>query len=161
MTNGGNEEYPLREKDFLIAYYMVKSNERVFPFKLEKMTQAQVCDAQLLKLRNRIEALRNMNAEEGAKYAKLFDIKGVDTRDKFMEHLRKESTKLARAKKLAGEFDSKKIVKPGATLVFSGSGFLPDTEDTDGKHKTVGHLALKIFNTEGKHISIPVTAVFY
>ena len=160
MTNEGKDEYPLLQKGaYIKCYYMVKAQEIPAPVKFEKLTQVQVVDAKMLSYRNRVNLVSKMNKDEANKYAKMFNIAGVETKDKLLQHLRTEQGKLGRNKKLALEFDQKKVVKPGVALTFTGSGFLPDGQEK--KPPTAGQLMFKIYNSEGKHISIPVTAVFY
>jgi hypothetical protein len=160
MANMGEEEYPLRENNYLECYYMLKSREIKFPIKLEKISQLEVIEAKITTIRNRIEHVNKMDKEKGDAYAKLLHVAPeIQTKLQLLEFLRKESSKFFKQKESAKAFDTKLLVKPGVTLTFAGSGFLP--LDEDPKALGTGNLTIKIFNSDGKPISVPVKAIFY
>jgi hypothetical protein len=160
MVNMGEEEYPLRENNYLECYYMLKSREIKFPIKLEKISQLEMIEAKITTIRNRIEHLDKLDKEKGDNYAKLLQVDPeVQTKLQLLEYLRKESSKFFKQKESAKAFDKKLLVKPGVTLTFAGSGFLP--LDEDPKALGTGNLTIKIFNSDGKPISVPVKAIFY
>ena len=100
-----------------------------------------------------------MAEDKAVTYAKLlFPEDNLTTRDDLLKKLNDDLTALSGLASKAASFDKSHIVEAGAKLSFAASGILPAGND---KPEDSCDLSIRIINSNNKHISIPVTAIFY
>jgi hypothetical protein len=159
ITNGGEQQYSLKKEQFLTGFYMDNAREIAMPLKIEATSQEEYIEVKLKTYEKRILRLETLDQSSGDKYAQMMKIPKVSTKSQFLEYLKTHINQLTQLKSAAKAFDQEKTVKPGATLTFSGSGFIP----IDAKKDTLreAYFTFKIFNSDGKPINIPVKAIFY
>ena len=160
VLNEGREEYKLHKDTYLTCTYLDKGKEASFPVRIEAFKQSDIIATKLKALISRKDRAQNMKNPEAAKYGvMLYGSKGVKDKVALLKHLEKEINILTKSKEAAASFDKDHTIKPGANLIFSASGFLPET----GKEKPQSHVNLnvKVISSEGKYISVPIKAIFF
>ena len=160
VLNEGREEYKLHKERYLTCTYLDKGKEATFPIRIESFKQSEIVATKIKALITRKDRAQNMQNDEAAKYATmLYGSKGVKDKVALLKHLEKEIKILEKTKDAAASFDKDHTVMPGANLIFSASGFLPET----GKEKPQSYVNLnvKVISSEGKYISVPIKAIFF
>ena len=160
VLNEGKEEYMLHKDKYLTCTYIDKGKEVSFPIRVESFKQADILNTKIEALKTRKDRVQNMQKEEADKYAAmLYSAEGVKDKGNLLRLLEKKITSLDKAKEAAAKFDKDHTVMPGAQLIFSASGFLPET----GKEKPQSYvnLSVRVISSDGKYISVPVKAVFF
>ena len=159
LTNDGNTRFILKSEDFITASLMVKAREIDFPLHIEKFSQADMIKTRKNTLQTRIENVTAMSDEKATSYAKkLFPGHKLKNKIDLLKLLNDQLKALQNKETNAITFDKSKVVNPGSSLYFSASGNLPAGDD---KPEDYCDLTVKIVNSNNKHISIPVTALFY
>lgn len=160
LLNDGREEYMLHKERFLTCTYLDKGKEASFPIRIEAFKQSDMIATKIKALISRKDRAQNMQNEEAAKYATmLYGRVGVKDKVALLKHLENEINALEKVKDAAAKFDKDHTIMPGANLIFSASGFLPET----GKEKPQSYVNLnvKVISSEGKYISVPIKAIFF
>lgn len=159
MTNGGEQQYSLMKEQFLTCFYMINFKEVAMPLKIESVSQENIIEVKVKTYEKRIARLEAVDQVAGDKYAKMMNLPKVSTKVQLLDYLKTQIDQLKQLKKAVQAFDKEKVVKPGVTLTFTGSGFIP--QEAEKGSYSEAFFTLKIFNSDGKHINIPVNAIFY
>ena len=160
VLNEGREEYMLHKDKYLSCTYVDKGKELTFPLRIESYKQSDMLEAKLNALIKRKDRAQNMQNDEAAKYGlMLYGKEGVKDKVALLKVLEKKINALEKAKEAAAKFDKDHTVLPGANLIFSASGFLPETEKE--KPQSYVNLNVKVISSEGKYISVPIKAIFF
>lgn len=159
LINDGKARFILKPEDFITASLMVKAKEIEFPLHIEKFSQEDMIKTRQKTLKTRIENVTAMSDDKAMTYAKqLFPEDKLANKVELLKLLNDRLSALKNKEKSAVTFDKSKAVDPGSSLYFSASGNLPAGND---KPEDYCDLTVKIVNSNNKHISIPVTALFY
>lgn len=159
LINDGKARFILKPEEFITASLMVKAREIDFPLHLEQFSQEDMLKTRQKTLEKRIENITSMEDDKALTYAKqLFPEDQLANKVDILKKLSDQLKVLKGKEKNAKTFDKSKAVDPGSNLYFSASGQLPAGND---KPEDYCDLTVKIVNSNNKHISIPVTALFY
>ncbi|MCH2207367.1 MAG: hypothetical protein MK132_16035 [Lentisphaerales bacterium] len=159
LKNDGKSRFILKQQGFITASLMVKAREIDFPLYLEQFSQEDMLKTRLKTLERRIENITGMEDDKALSYAKQhFPEDQITNKVDLLKKLSDQVALLKGKEKNALTFDKNKAVDPGSNLYFSASGKLPAGND---KPEDYCDLTVKIVNSNNKHISIPVTALFY